>query len=277
MRSMKDITASGIKQTGNDTAGRTGNQKRIAIIEDDVHIGDIIEESLRREGYQTCRAYSGTEAQYLLADEDAGRKPDLVLLDLMLPGMTGEALLSWIQDIRDIPDIRDISDIPIIVISAKVGVDDKVDALLGGAADYITKPFEIKELLARITVQLRRREVSASTGQIGDCRKGQDEGKLIVGDLTLDLVLREISSNKSEGVAPVRLTRTEFAILRLLMQNAGQVFSKVAILDCISADTPDCTDSSLKQHISNLRKKLAEIGEGDCIEAVWGIGFRLKT
>ena len=271
MRSMKDITASGIKQTGNDTAGRTGSQKRIAIIEDDVHIGDIIEESLRWEGYQTCRAYSGTEAQYLLADEDAGRKPDLVLLDLMLPGTTGEALLSWIRDIRD------ISDIPIIVISAKVGVDDKVDALLGGAADYITKPFEIKELLARITVQLRRREVSASTGQIGDCRKGQDEGKLIVGDLTLDLVLREISSNKSEGVAPVRLTRTEFAILRLLMQNAGQVFSKAAILDCISADTPDCTDSSLKQHISNLRKKLAEIGEGDCIEAVWGIGFRLKT
>lgn len=146
MRSMKDITASGIKQTGNDTAGRTGSQKRIAIIEDDVHIGDIIEESLRREGYQTCRAYSGTEAQYLLADEDADRKPDLVLLDLMLPGMTGETLLSWIRDIRD------ISDIPIIVISAKVGVDDKVDALLGGAADYITKPFEIKELLARITV-----------------------------------------------------------------------------------------------------------------------------
>lgn len=277
MRSMKDITASGIKQTENDTAGRTGNQKRIAIIEDDVHIGDIIEESLRREGYQTCRAYSGTEAQYLLADEDAGRKPDLVLLDLMLPGMTGEALLSWIQDIRDISDIRDIPDIPIIVISAKVGVDDKVDALLGGAADYITKPFEIKELLARITVQLRRREVSASTGQIGHCCKGQDEGKLIVGDLTLDLVLREISSNKSEGVASVRLTRTEFAIMRLLMQNAGQVFSKAAILDCISADTPDCTDSSLKQHISNLRKKLAEIGEGDCIEAVWGIGFRLKT
>ena len=315
-----DIMTSGMKQKGNDTAGRTGNQKRIAIIEDDVHIGDIIEESLRREGYQTCRAYSGTEAQYLLADEDAGRKPDLVLLDLILPGMTGEALLSWIKNIRDTPDIRDISDIPIIVISAKVGLDDKVDALLGGAADYITKPFEIKELLARITVQLRRREVSASTEQTGDCRKGQDEGKLIVGDLTLDLVLREISSSKSAGAESgnaravlesdsmsvrliktnsmpvrlaetddmsvrsaeidsmsVRLTRTEFAILRLLMQNAGQVFSKAAILDCISADTPDCTDSSLKQHISNLRKKLAEIGEGDCIEAVWGIGFRLKT
>ncbi len=249
----------------------------IAIIEDDVHIGDIIEESLRREGYQTCRAYSGTEAQYLLADQKAGPELDLILLDLMLPGMTGEALL---------PQIRDI---PVIVISAKVGVDDKVEALLGGAADYITKPFAIRELLARITVQLRKRDVSAGAGQGGDYCKGQDEGKLSVGDLTLDLVLREISSKKpvnaqlentktalvSDG-ASVRLTRTEFAILRLLMQNAGQVFSKAAILDCISADTPDCTDSSLKQHISNLRRKLAEIGEADCIEAVWGIGFRLN-
>ncbi len=252
-------------------------KKMIAIIEDDVHIGDIIEESLRREGYQTCRAYSGTEAQYLLADQKAGPELDLILLDLMLPGMTGEALL---------PQIRDI---PVIVISAKVGVDDKVEALLGGAADYITKPFAIRELLARITVQLRKRDVSAGAGQGGDYCKGQDEGKLSVGDLTLDLVLREISSKKpvnaqlentktalvSDG-ASVRLTRTEFAILRLLMQNAGQVFSKAAILDCISADTPDCTDSSLKQHISNLRRKLAEIGEADCIEAVWGIGFRLN-
>lgn len=276
MRSVKDMA-------GNDTADHAENQKMIAIIEDDVHIGDIIEESLGREGYQTCRAYSGTEAQYLLADEKAGKKPDLILLDLMLPGITGEALLPRIEDI------------PVIVISAKVGVDDKVEALLGGAADYITKPFEIRELLARITVQLRKRESSAGAGQAQEwkCQEYQNKEKLTAGDLTLDLMLREISSKKSVDTgysnaktaadagrydkgASVRLTRTESAILRLLMQNAGQVFSKAAILDCISADTPDCTDSSLKQHISNLRKKLAEIGEGDCIEAVWGIGFRLN-
>ena len=89
-------------------------QKMIAVIEDDVHIGDIIEESLHREGYRTCRAYSGTEAQYLLADQKGGQKPDLILLDLMLPGVTGETLLQQIQDIRDIRDI------PVIVISAKV-------------------------------------------------------------------------------------------------------------------------------------------------------------
>lgn len=227
------------------------NAYMIAIIEDDVHIGDIIEKSLRSEGYQTCRAYSGTEAQYLLAE----KKPDLILLDLMLPGMTGEELLSRIQDI------------PVIVISAKVGIDDKVDALLGGAVDYITKPFVLKELLARITVQLRKREKTV------DAQKElntQNQKELAAGRLKLDLVMHIVSA----GDDSVRLTRTEFAILRLLMQNAGQVFSKAAILDHISADTPDCTDTSLKQHISNLRKKLQDIGHGDCIEAVWGIGFR---
>ncbi|MDE6053826.1 MAG: response regulator transcription factor [Lachnospiraceae bacterium] len=231
--------------------------KTIAIIEDDVHIGDIIEESLHREGYQTCRAYSGTEAQYLLADDRTDKKPDLILLDLMLPGMTGEELLSRIQDI------------PVIVISAKVGIDDKVDVLLGGAADYITKPFAIRELLARVAVQLRKREKTVDTRKEQDTQKQEE---LTAGELKLDLVMRIISA----GDDSVRLTRTEFAILRLLMQNAGQVFSKSAILDHISGDTPDCTDSSLKQHISNLRKKLQDIGKNDCIEAVWGIGFRFS-
>lgn len=222
--------------------------KTIAIIEDDVHIGNILEKSLQNEGYQTCRAYSGTEAEYLLAD----RKPDLILLDLMLPGMTGEALLQEIQNT------------PVIVLSAKAGVDDKVDALLGGAADYITKPFEMKELLARITVQLRKRENTVEAVEA--------QTTLTAGKLRLDLVMHEVSA----GGDTVRLTRTELAILKLLMQNAGQVISKSAILDSISGDTPDCTDSSLKQHISNLRKKLYEAGSGDRIEAVWGIGFRFR-
>ena len=225
--------------------------KMIAIIEDDVHIGDIIEKNLKNEGYKTCRAYSGTEARYLLAE----KRPDLVLLDLMLPGMTGEELLTQ------------ISGIPVIVISAKVGVDDKVETLLGGAADYVTKPFAIKELLARITVQLRK---SGMTDSMTNGKDGQDQKELIVGDLKLDLVMHEIHA----GNSAMRLTRTEFAILKLLMQNAGQVISKAAILDSISQDTPDCTDNSLKQHVSNLRKKLSDIGKGDCIEAVWGIGFR---
>lgn len=236
-------TAYGLRQAESETEKAA---KTIAIIEDDVHIGDIIEKSLRSEGYQICRAYSGTEAQYLLAE----KKPDLILLDLMLPGMTGETLLPQIQDI------------PVIVISAKVGVDDKVDALLGGAADYITKPFVIRELLARITVQLRKR----------DGKNAENQKELTAGGLKLDLMMHMVIA----GDNSVRLTRTEFAILRLLMQNTGQVFSKDAILDYISVDTPDCTDSSLKQHISNLRKKLQDIGHGDCIESVWGIGFRFS-
>ena len=116
--------------------------KTIAVIEDDQHIGDILEKTLKREGYEVLRAYSGTEAVYLLAHET----PDVILLDLMLPGLSGEELLPKIQEI------------PVIVVSAKTGVDDKVQLLLKGAADYITKPFEMKELLARIAVQLRKQE-----------------------------------------------------------------------------------------------------------------------
>ena len=114
--------------------------KIIAIIEDDQHIGDILERTLTREGYGTLRAYSGTEALYLLSEHT----PDLILLDLMLPGLSGEEIL---------PRMRGI---PVIVVSAKIGIDDKVDMLLSGAVDYITKPFDMKELLARIMVQLRR-------------------------------------------------------------------------------------------------------------------------
>lgn len=234
--------------------------KTIAIIEDDMHIGNIVEQSLKKEGYGVCRAYSGTEARYLLADGKR-RKPDLILLDLMLPGMTGEQLL---------PEISD-KNIPVIIISAKAGLDDKVDALLGGAADYITKPFEMKELLARIEVQFRNYE--NRRGAAFDA-PAVDE-IFAAGGLMLDPVMHEVGADSTPEMR-VRLTRTEFAILRLLMQHTGHVISKSAILDNISRDTPDCTDSSLKQHISNLRKKLGDIGKGGCIESVWGIGFRLN-
>ena len=114
--------------------------KTIAIIEDDQTIGDLLEEVLQKEGYQVERAYSGTEAVYLLSQQ----RPDLALLDLMLPGLSGEEVLPHLEGM------------PVIVVSAKVGVDDKVKLLLGGAADYLTKPFELPELLARIQVQLRK-------------------------------------------------------------------------------------------------------------------------
>lgn len=121
--------------------------KHILIIDDDIHIGNMIDEALVKEGYQVSRAYSGTEALYALS----ALKPDLILLDLMLPGLSGEEVL---------PQIKGV---PVIVVSAKIDVNDKVDLLLGGAADYITKPFEMKELLARITVALRNGSTSVNS------------------------------------------------------------------------------------------------------------------
>lgn len=218
--------------------------KRILVVDDDQHIGNLLEEALRAEGYGVSRAYSGTEAQLILERE----KPDLVLLDLMLPGLSGEALLPK------------LSGIPVIVVSAKAGVDDKVKLLLSGAADYVTKPFVLRELLARVAVQLR-------------AAPGADAAVLSAGGLRLDVTAHALTV---DGV-PVRLTKTEYAILKLLMQNADRAVSKSVILDRISLDTPDCTDASLKQHVSNLRRKLREAGGREYVEAVWGIGFRLTA
>lgn len=216
----------------------------ILVVEDDGYIGNMVEEVLVREGYRVIRAYSGTEALLLIEKERA----DLVLLDLMLPGLSGEEILPALQGI------------PVIVVSAKINTEDKVNVLLGGASDYLTKPFDSRELLARIAVQFR----NASHA---------NDASVIFENLTLNHDLHEVSA---EGKS-IKLTRTEYAIFKLLLQNPGQVIPKSTILDRICADTPDCTESSLKVHISNLRKKLSELDGRDYIEAVWGIGFRLRA
>ena len=218
--------------------------KTILVIDDDVYIGDMLEEMLVKEGYRVLRAYSGSEALLVLSSD----RPDLVLLDLMLPGLNGEEVLSKIKGI------------PVIVVSAKVDVEDKVELLLGGAADYVTKPFDGKELLARIAVQLRK-AASPDTGTI-----------LQFDDIVMDMDTHSVSI----GEETVKLTRTEYAILKLLMRNPEQVIPKSMMLEQLNEDTPDCVESSLKVHISNLRKKLREIGGRDYIEAVWGIGFKMK-
>ena len=218
--------------------------KNILIIDDDIHIGNFIEEALTQEGYRVSHAYSGTEALLVLSHS----KPDLILLDLMLPGLNGEAVLPKIQGI------------PVIVVSAKIDIDNKVDLLLRGAADYVTKPFHIRELLARIFVQLKN-----SDGAPGASVLSYD-------DITLHTDTHMVNV-KDTGI---KLTRTEFAILKLLMQNPSQVITKSILLDRISEDTPDCTKNSLKMHISNLRKKLREVTGRDYIEAVWGIGFKMR-
>lgn len=203
----------------------------------------MLEEVLIQEGYQVSHAYSGTEALLFLANE----KPDLILLDLMLPGLTGEEVLPQIEKI------------PVIVMSTKVEVKDKVALLLNGAEDYITKPFEIEELLARIVVQLRK-----------STRLDSSE-KLMYREITVNMVTHEAWVGEHE----VKLTKTEFAILKILLEHPKQVITKTVLLDRVSEETPDCMESSLRVHISNLRKKLREISGKDYIEAVWGIGFKM--
>lgn len=217
--------------------------KTILIVDDDVCIGDMLQEVLVKEGYRTARAYSGTEALLYLS----GNRPDLILLDLMLPGLSGEELLPLIDGI------------PVIVVSARSETADKVDLLLSGADDYITKPFDTDELLARIAVQLRR--PAAGTSSL-----------LAFNGIRLDTASRTAEVDGQ----PVRLTKTEYAILKLLMQNPSQVITKSVMLDRISEDTPDCVESSLKVHVSNLRKKLKDVNGKDYIEAVRGIGFKMN-
>ena len=219
--------------------------KTILIIEDDIYIGNMLEEALSKEDYRVSRAYSGTEALLVLS----GIHPDLILLDLMLPGLSGKDVL---------PKLKGI---PVIVVSAKVDIDNKVDLLLSGAVCCVTKPFSTKELLARIAVHLR----TASNTLVSPA--------LTFDDIVLNTDTHTITINDTE----IKLTRTEYAILKLLMQNQTQVVTKSLLLERISDDTPDCTESSLKMHVSNLRKKLRDVSKKDYIEAVWGIGFKMRT
>ncbi len=218
--------------------------KHILIVDDDIHIGNMLEEVLVQEGYRVSRAYSGTEALFVLSQ----RKPDLILLDLMLPGLNGEDVL---------PQIKGI---PVIVISAKVDVRDKVSLFLGGAVDYVTKPFHLEELAARIEVHLR----NTSQSNVVET--------LVFDDLTLNLEKYKVTVRDRE----VKLTRTEFAILKKLMREPKRVITKAQLLDDLFEDTPDCTESSLNVHVSHLRSKLREVSGKNYIESVWGIGFKMK-
>ena len=221
---------------------------RIMIIEDDVNIGDLLADALKPEGYLVSRAYSGTEALMLLEKET----PDLVLLDLMLPGISGEELLPKLNGILT------------IIMSAKTDIDNKVRLLYEGASDYVTKPFVVSELLARISALLR---LSAAKEGMKD---PEAKDVIRVAGVELDAALLTVTA----GGGSANLTRTEAAILHLLMLNSGRPLGRSTILDRISADTPDCTERSLRQHISNIRKKIQELDGIDHIEAIYGVGFR---
>ena len=218
--------------------------KQILIVEDDEDIGAVLARELTKDGYEVLRASTGTEGRTML-----GTNPDLILMDLMRPGLTGEELLTHIP-----------KDTPVIAVSARSSVDDKVALLAGGCVDYITKPFDIKELKARVSAALRTSESRKTTRLLTCC------------GMVIDTDRHEVTIDGT----PLKLTRTEYAILKMLASGDGRVISKSELLDLIRSETPDCTESSVKVHISNLRKKIKDITDTEYIEAVWGIGFKLK-
>ena len=191
--------------------------KKILIVEDDISIHNLIKEILLSEHYKILDAYSGSEAIMILEKENV----DLILLDLMLPSVNGEEI------------IKKFSQIPIIVISAKISVDDKIKNLLNGADDYITKPFNNEELLARVKARLRNKDNYNYDLKFKELK------------LSIDSRILYVCDNK------VNLTKTEYAILKQLILNAKQVVTKSKLLQLISVDTPDCDENSLKVHIRN--------------------------
>ena len=218
----------------------------LLIIEDDAHINNFIAEAVIKSGYSCTQAFSGTEALLLLEKNNF----DLILLDLMLPGMSGEALIK---------KIKPQNQTPVIVISAKGELDSKVDLLSLGAEDYITKPFEIKELLARIAVQLRRDG------------NGQSNNILQHKDLVLNKDTMQIYVNDKK----LSLTKQEYKILELLMSYPNKIFSKQNIYEYAWDDFYIGEDKTINVHISNIRQKLKKISAEEYIETVWGVGFKL--
>lgn len=214
---------------------------KILIVEDDISIHNLIKEILLSEHYKILDAYSGSEAIMILEKENV----DLILLDLMLPSVNGEEI------------IKKFSQIPIIVISAKISVDDKIKNLLNGADDYITKPFNNEELLARVKARLRNKDNYNYDLKFKELK------------LSIDSRILYVCDNK------VNLTKTEYAILKQLLLSPNKVISKNKMLELISFDTPDCDENSLKVHISNLKKKIQKFSNKKYIESVWGIGYKI--
>ena len=227
--------------------------QKILIVEDDTNINNLLQEALSKEGYSCEQAFSGTEAKLLLNMQKHGYA--LVLLDLMLPGISGEAVLE---------EIRKKGNLPVIVLTAKDSLDEKVEVLTSGADDYITKPFEIREVLARVQVQLRRKE-EKETG--------------IERDLSFkDMVLnRDTFQVRIDGRILPKITKQEFAILELLLRHPKQVFSKEDIFEYAWEETYMGETKTLDVHISNIRKKIKQVTSDEYIETVWGIGYRLHA
>ena len=224
--------------------------KRILIVEDDGAIAAIERDYLMLSDFQVDIAATGPEG--LAMGRSGGY--DLILLDLMLPGLTGEEFIT---------QIRQGKTMPIIVLSAKVAVDDRVNALTLGADDFMTKPFDNREVLARVEAQLRR---SRSFSQP---QAGKD---LRWGPLTLS---RDSHTATLDG-HEVPLTTREFSILALLMEQPRRAFSRAQIYESVWGEEFMGDENTVNVHVSNLRSKLSKAGPGrEYIKTVWGIGFKM--
>lgn len=226
------------------------NQIMIMVVEDDASINNLLKTALEKGGYQVIQAFSGTEAKLILQMQ---KDISLVLLDLMLPGVSGEEVLK---------SIREKENIPVIVLTARDSLDDKIEMLTKGADDYITKPFEIPEVLARIQVQLRHAGRKIENRQMS-CR-----------NLVLDKTDYQV---RIDGKEVPRITKQEFAILELLVSHPKQVFSKEDIFAYAWNEPYMGETKTLDVHISNIRKKIKQVTDEEYIETVWGIGYRLHA
>lgn len=227
------------------------NTPHILVVEDDADINRLLCKILQDQGYDVRPAFSGSEAMLWAEKYDY----DLVLLDLMLPGLTGEEFIARIRGRRTMP---------IIVLSAKVGVESRVNVLRLGADDFIPKPFDNNEVLARVEAQLRRYKQFSSPGE--------ENQILRLGDLVVD---RE-GVCVTVGGAPVALTAREFSILALLMSTPNKVFTRAQIYERVWGEEFFGDDNTVNVHVSNLRSKLAKVSEKEYIKTVWGIGFKMN-
>lgn len=233
------------------------DEVKILIVEDDADISQILAKIMRLQGYVPTQAFSGSEANLRLFSEGTGREEyDLILMDLMLPGLPGEELIGR---------IRQSSDIPIIVLSAKSALEDRVGVLNMGADDYLTKPFEKEEVIARVNSALRRygrgrKQAATMKEQIFSYK-----------NLKIYPEAREVTVCEK----PLSLTAHEYDILCLLVQNPGKVYSRESLYELIWQGSYLGEDNTINVHVSNLRKKIAVLDETEYIKTVWGIGFKM--
>ena len=228
------------------------NNVKILVVEDDLDINNLLCKILIKEGYNVRAAYSGTEAKMCMEQYDF----HLILLDLMLPGINGEDIIK---------SVRKLKIMPIIVISAKADQDIKVEVLKLGADDFISKPFDTNEVIARVQSQLRRYMVFS---------KPKEEERILRNK---DLVLNRDTVEVTLDGKPVILTAREFCILELLMANPNKVFTKSNLFEHVWNEEFLGDDNTINVHISNLRSKLSKIKPNDeYIHTVWGIGFKIS-